>query len=304
MSWYAVDALDEAFGETRDLLLPFDLGTWLRLAVITSFAGLSAPQTPTFSMEAPPEVVVEVTQEFTFAEFVAAFAVIGAAVLLAGAVVAAIGAVMEFVLVDATRSRDVRLAGPFRARLGAGFRLLGFRLGVILVGLLATALVLAPVAAAVLLGQLVWLVVLVVTVPLAVVVGAASALAAEFTTAFVVPLMADADTDVTGVLDGWRRFWPEARADWRQFGVYVLVKAVLLFGVSLALGFAVAVVAVPLGLGSLFVGAVSPLGVLALAVSGLVGLLAIAAVSVPAMTFLRYHSLSVLDRSTVEFSLR
>jgi hypothetical protein len=68
MSWYAVDALDEAFAETRDLLLPFELGTWLRLAVITAFAGLSAPQTPTFSVDAPPEVVVEVSQEFTFAE--------------------------------------------------------------------------------------------------------------------------------------------------------------------------------------------------------------------------------------------
>jgi|AntRauMinimDraft_4_1070384.scaffolds.fasta_scaffold00654_8 hypothetical protein len=301
MSWYAVDALDEAFAETRDLLLPFDLGTWLRLAVITAFAGLSAPQTPTVSADAPPEVVFEVSQEFTFAEFVAAFAVIGAVVLAIAAVVAAVGAVMEFVLVDVTRSRDVRVAGPFRRWLWPGLRLLGFRVGVILVGLLATALVLAPIAAALLLGQMLWLVALVVVIPLAVLVGAASAIASEFTTAFVVPLMAD---DGVGVLEGWRRLWPEVRADWKQFGVYVLVKAVLLFGASLALGFAVAVVAVPFGLGSLFVGPVSPLGLVALGASALVGLLAVAAVSVPTMTFLRYHSLSVLDRSTVEFTLR
>jgi hypothetical protein len=301
MSWYAVDALDEAFAETRDLLLPFELGTWLRLAVITAFAGLSAPQTPTFSVDAPPEVVVEVSQEFTFAEFVAAFAVVGLAVLALAAVVSAVGAVMEFVLVDVTRSRDVRVAGPFRRWLGPGLRLLGFRIGVVLVGLLATALVLAPIAAALLLGQLVWLAVLIVTVPLGLLVGVASALASEFTTAFVVPLMAD---DGVGVLESWRRLWPEIRADWQQFGVYVLVKAVLLFGASLALGFAVAVVVIPFGLGGLFVGPVSPLGLLSLAISALVGLLAVAAVSVPTMTFLRYHSMSVLDRSTLEFSLR
>ena len=301
MSWYAVDALDEAFAETRDLLLPFDLGTWLRLAVITAFAGLSAPQTPSFSPEASPEVVVEVSQEFTVAEFVAAFAVVGVAVLVIAAVVAAVGAVMEFVLVDVTRSREVRIAAPFRRWLGPGLRLLGFRIVVVFVGLLAAALVVAPIAAAVLLGQLVWLAVLVVTVPLGLVVGALAALASEFTTAFVVPLMAD---DGVGVVAGWQRLWPEVRADWREFGVYVLVKAVLLFGASLALGFAVAVVAVPFGLGSLFVGPVSPLGLLSLAVSALVGLLAVGAVSVPTMTFLRYHSLSVLDRSTVEFSLR
>jgi len=301
MSWYAVDALDEAFAEARDLLLPFDLGTWLRLAVITAFAGLSAPQTPTFSVEAPPDAVVEFAREFSVAEFVAAFALLGAVVLVVAAVVAAVGAVMEFVLVDVARSRDVRVAAPFRRWLGAGLRLLGFRLAVILAGLFAAALVVAPVAAALLLGQLVWLVVLVVTVPLAAVAGAASAVVSEFTTAFVVPLMVD---DGVGVLAGWRRLWPEVRADWRQFGVYVLVKAVLLFGASLALGFAVAVVAVPFGLGGLFVGAVSPLGVLSLAVAAVVGLLAVGAVSVPTMTFLRYHSLTVLDRSAVPFSLR
>ena len=49
MVWYAVSALDDALSETQTLLLPFDLETWVRLAVITVFAGLSAPQTPTFS---------------------------------------------------------------------------------------------------------------------------------------------------------------------------------------------------------------------------------------------------------------
>ncbi|SEV93481.1 DUF7544 domain-containing protein [Halobacterium jilantaiense] len=301
MRWYAVDALDEAFAETRDLLLPFDLGAWLRLAVITAFAGLSAPQTPTFSAEAPPEAVVEFTREYTVGEFVAAFALLGAALVAAAAVVAAVGAVMEFVLVDVARSRDVRVATPFRRWLGAGLRLLGFRLAVVFAGLLAVALVVAPVAAALLVGPVAWLALLVVTVPLAAVVGAASAVASEFTTAFVVPLMVD---DGVGVVAGWRRLWPEVRADWRQFGVYVLVKAVLLFGASLALGFAVAVVAVPFGLGGLFVGAVSPLGALSLAVAAVVGLLAVGAVSVPTMTFLRYHSLAVLDRSAVAFSLR
>jgi len=301
MSWYAVDALDEAFAETRELLLPFDLGTWLRLAVITAFAGLSAPQTPTASPEASPEVVVEVGQEFTVAEFVAAFAVVGAVVLALVAVVAAIGAVMEVVLVDVTRSRDVRVAAPFRRWLGPGLRLLGFRVGLILVGLLSVAFLLAPVAAALLFGQVFWLLLLVVTAPLALVVVAALALVAEFTTAFVVPLMVD---DGVGLLEGWRRLYPEVRADWKQFGVYVLVKAVLLFGVSVAMGFAVAVVAIPFGLGSLFVGPLSPLGVLSLAVATLVGLVAVGAVSVPTMTFLRYHSLDVLDRSAVSFSLR
>jgi hypothetical protein len=129
MSWYAVDALDEAVAETRGLLSPFDPGTWLRLAVITAFAGLSAPQTPTFSPEAPPEVVVEASRTFTLSEFLSTFAVVGAAILAVAAVVAAVGAVMEFVLVDVARTRGVRVAEPFRRWLGPGLRLLGFRAG-------------------------------------------------------------------------------------------------------------------------------------------------------------------------------
>lgn len=298
MSWYAVDALDEALAETRALLLPFDLGTWVRLAVVTAFAGLSAPQTPAFPVEAPPETVFEVTSEVS--EALAVATVVGVALVVVGTVAAAVGAVMEFVLVDAVQSRSVRVTGAFGRSLGAGLRLFAFRAAAVFVGLLAAALIVAPVAAALVLGQLVWLLALAVTLPLALVVGLGTVVATEFTTAFVVPLMADDDV---GVVAGWRRLYPAVRADWQQFGVYVLVKAVLLFGSSLALGFAVAVVAVPFGVGTLFGGPVSAAGLTALVVAGAVGLLAVAAVSVPTMTFLRYHSLSVLDQSAVGFSL-
>jgi hypothetical protein len=86
---------------------------------------------------------------------------------------------------------------------------------------------------------------LVVTVPLLLVVGASTALIAEFTTAFVVPLVAEHGG---GILDGWRRFWPTLRADWREFGVYVLVKLVLLVGAGVVFSLVGAIVAIPVGL--------------------------------------------------------
>lgn len=301
MSWYAVSALDDALSGTRDLLLPFDLATWLRLAVISVFAGLSAPQTPTFSWEMPPEAAVEVTREFTVAEFLATFAVLLAVGLVLGLVFAVIGAVMEFVLVDAVRSRNVRIAAPFRERLGAGLRLFAFRLAAMLAVLVVAAGVVVPVGLTVAFGSPVWLLALLVTVPLLLVVGLVAALALEFTTAFVVPLMAE---DGGGVLDGWRRLWPEVRADWQQFAVYVLVKVVLLFAVSLVFGVVVAIIAVPLGLLGLVAGALSGAALVSIAAAVLVGLVAAAAVGVPLVTFLRYHSLCTLDRSEVAFTLR
>ncbi|MFC3476261.1 DUF7544 domain-containing protein [Halobacterium litoreum] len=301
MSWYAVDALDRALSETKELLLPFDLGTWVRLAVITAFAGLSAPQTPTFSWESSPNAAVETAREVSFSEFLAVFAVVAVAVLLVGLVVAVIGAVMEFVLVDAVRSRDVRILGPFRERLGVGLRLFGFRLAVILAVLVAVAGVLAPVGLAVAFDAPLALLALLVTLPLLLVVGFVAALVSEFTTAFVVPLVAE---EGGGIVATWREFWPQVRADWKQFAVYALVKAVLLFAASVVFGFAVAVVAVPLGLFGILAGALSGAALVAVAVAAVVGLVVVGAVSVPVVTFLRYHSLCTLDAAEVPFSLR
>lgn len=88
---------------------------------------------------------------------------------------------------------------PFRAHLAAGLRLLAFRIVIVGCGLVATALVASPIGAALAFDQAWWLLALVVTLPLGVVVGVGAALASEFTTAFVVPLMA---ADGCGVREG------------------------------------------------------------------------------------------------------
>jgi hypothetical protein len=304
MSWYAVEALDDALDETTSLLLPFDLGTWVRLAVISLFAGLSAPQTPTFSWNVGPGTTVrtgdEAIDHVTDPEFVALVVTVAVVLLVATAVFAFVGSVMEFVLVDVVRSRDVRILGPFRRRLRPGVQLFLFRVVLVVVTLLAVGTVLAPIWLAAVQGTVVWLLLLVVTVPLTLVVGLLSAGVSEFTTAFVVPQMAERET---GLLATWRAFWPTLRAEWKEFGVYVLVKLVVLVGAGFLLGIVGAIVAVPLGL-LVFTGALTPLGVVAIGLAALIGFLATAAVSVPVVTYLRYHSLCTLDASAVEFTLR
>jgi MFS family permease len=319
MSWYAVRALDEALSETHSLLLPFDFGVWVRLAFIALFAGLSTPQTPTVNWNVP-------TMDVGFGEFAGvdpgsidpgalsprvttALLLFAAAVVVAGVLFALAGAVMEFVLVRALRSRSVRIVRPFRNRFGSGLRLFAFRILVAIFGLVAFALVAVPVAFAALTGNPVWLLALVVTVPLLVVVGVLVAAVLEFTTAFVVPLM---DEHRDGVFTGWRRLWPTLRTEWQQFGVYVLVKIVLLVGVGFVVGLALAVVFVPLAflvgaagfLGSMTVSNATAPAVLALIAATIVGIIALAAVSVPVVTYLRYHSLCTLAASGAEFELR
>lgn len=300
MSWDAVESLDGALAETKSLLVPFDAGVWARLAVVAMFAGLTPPQTPTVSVEVPPQTVVEYGEAVTRPAFLAAALSVLAIAVVAVLVLAAVGSVMEFVLVDALRSRNVRLLAPLRRHLGAGLRLFGFRLLVLAAVALAVAGVVAPVALAATTGAVLWLLALAATVPLLLVVGASAALVSEFTTAFVVPLMAEHGGTV---LDGWRRLWPTLRAEWREFGVYVLVKVVLLVGAGVAFSLAGAVVAVPVGL-AVFGAALAPVALAAVAVAALVGFLLLAAVSVPVVTALRYHSLCTLAASDAEFTLR
>jgi len=300
MSWYAVESLDEALDETTSLLWPFDAGVWVRLAVVALFAGLSTPQAPTVSVDAPPQVVVEYAETVTRPAFLAAAATVLAVGVVVVLALAVVGSVMEFVLVDALRSRRVRILGPLRRRLGAGLRLFGFRLAVLAVVAVAVAAVVAPVALTAVTGAVVWLLALVVTVPLLLAVGALAALVAELTTAFVVPLIAEHGGSVLG---GWRRLWPTLRAEWREFGVYVLVKAVLLVGAGVVFSIAAAVLAVPVGL-AVVGAAVTPVALVAVAVAALVGFVVLAAVSVAVMTALRYHSLCTLSASEVEFTLR
>lgn len=304
MTWYAVDALDDALDETQSLLLPFDLGTWLRLAIISLFAGMSAPQTPTFSWDVGPGTTVrtgdQAIEQVTDPEFVALVLGIAAVLLVAAAVFAFVGSVMEFVLVDVVRSRDVRILGPFRRRLRPGLQLFLFRVVLVVVTLLAVGTILAPIWLAAVQGTAIWLLLLVVTVPLTFVVGILSSGLSEFTTAFVVPQMAARGT---GLLATWRTFWPTLRGEWREFGVYVLVKLVVLVGAGFLLGIVGAIVAIPLGV-FVFAGAVTPLAFVAVGVAVVLGLVATAAVSVPVVIYLRYHSLCTLDAVDAEFSLR
>ncbi|GAA0276731.1 DUF7544 domain-containing protein [Halobacterium noricense] len=300
MSWYAVESLDEALAETRSLLVPVDVGVWVRLAVITLLAGLTPPQTPTISVDVPPQAIVEYGDAFTQPQFVAAALSLLAIAVVVVLLFAVIGAVMEFVLVDALRSQEVRVLAPFRQRLGSGLRLFGFRILVTVAVLLALAAVVAPVILAASAETPLPLLALVVTVPLLFVVAPVAALVSEFTTAFVVPLMAEHGD---GVLDGWRRLWPTLRAEWREFAVYVLVKIVLLLGAGVVFSLAGAIVAVPVGI-AVFGATLTPVALVAVAIAALVGVVLLAAVSVPVVTALRYHSLCTLAASEAEFTLR
>lgn len=321
MSWYAVAALDDALDATKSLLTPLDAGQWLALALVVFFFGGTGTVGSSFGTGSPadglapspgPGVSFEVPASVGDARPLLLGAV--AAGLVVGLLYVLVGAVMEFVFVESLRRRHVRLRAYADQHLGRALGLFLFRVALGLLVAVPAVVLGASVATG---GPEAEFGLLAALVPLLAALALAVAAVDAFTANFVVPVMIQKDV---GVLAGWRRFWPSLTRQWRQYGVYALVRA----GFALAVGLVVsvvggavgallvaplvlvAVVAVPVlgGVGALLT---NPL---ALAVAGLlllaylVVLTAVLAVAlVPVRTYLRYHALLVLGDADREFDL-
>ncbi|WP_122088409.1 DUF7544 domain-containing protein [Halalkalicoccus subterraneus] len=283
MAWYALRAAGESVRATRVLLASASLAAWGRLAVLVPFVGtLVTPFLTDFNRGPSPVALV---------------ASATAPGLLTAALVAAlalfVGAVFEFVFLDALRGRQIRLRSESRRHLRSGLELFALRVA------LAVPVGLALVAPIVIEG---WLALL---LPLAVVI---SALALDrLTVAFVVPI---ALVEACSLREAWRAFARTLRAAWHEYAAYLLVAATLWVAIALVGGLLGGLVAVAL---------LVPFGILgvtidaALSAQGLSGALvgrtvlttlsipyvlallaAVSLVHVPLVTYLRYVALFVL----------
>ncbi|WP_435153550.1 DUF7544 domain-containing protein [Haladaptatus sp. DFWS20] len=319
MPWYAVEALDDAIDTTKAFLLPVEIRTWLKLAIIVLFLGGTSASPPTAGGNfqfggGPPEIPISIEIITTLV-----IAIVAVAILL-WMVFTFIGSLMEFAFVESLRSRKVHVRQYLRRYFGPGVRLFGFRLVVftlVLLPIVGFLLVFVPAlldgSADVAFGSLF------LFLPVVVILALVAGLIDGLTTNFVVPVMI---LRGGGVFAGWRRFWPTLRNQWKQYGVYVLLR----FALSIAAGIVVSIVGgiagivlgIPfaiVGIG-LYVLAGAPVPtVLASSVPILVafGLLAVAymlvllftlaIVRVPIQTYLRYFALLVLGDTNGELDL-
>lgn len=274
MSWHAIDSVDEAIEETRSFLSPFALGRWLKLALISLFIGagggsglglLNIPSSipsgdpggnvtpgetpldgnvtngtvapggnvtadgnvtggapPTGELPPPSELLDMAGAELGI------IAVIAVIILAIGLVIGLITETLRFVFYDSLQTDTVRLIEPAKRRFGQALRLLGFKIGVELL----TWLPIVGLGVAVFLAD-------VPIGPLVIAAGGifvagvilVSTIVSRITGEFVVPTMVVTDS---GVLDGWRRFWPVFRGQLSEFGVYLIVHFLLLLAIGIA----------------------------------------------------------------------
>ncbi|ELZ73326.1 hypothetical protein C5B91_03450 [Haloferax sp. Atlit-10N] len=317
MSWKAIDALDDARDATASLLLPFDAGRWARLALIALFVGGlggsggagSNTGTTTPTGGGSTDIPVDSLPGFVTPENVVAAVIAIAAVAIALSIVwSFVGSVMQFVLVDAVVTKDVRIRKPFRERFWLGVRLFGFQVG-LLVAVLA---VIGIPVAAVFLGSVAFTpAVALFAIPL-VLLGLllvfVLAVVMQLTTDFVVPTMIAEDR---ALLSSWGRVVPVFRAEFSEFGLYVIVRFILgilaSIGIGIAALLALLVVAIPfaivgggafLALNAANVALTSTVGLVVFGALGLLFVLAAiavgAVVQMPVVTYFRYYSLFLL----------
>ncbi|MEF8801744.1 MAG: hypothetical protein V5A38_11005 [Halolamina sp.] len=321
MTLYALDDIDDAIDTTRSFLWPFDLGRWLKLAVVVFFLGGTGGTSPMqftgeFSgepMPGGPEMgLPETLPSLSSSELAIVVGVFAVGLLIALGFML-ISAIMEFVFVESLRREAVTIRRYWNDRWKQGVRLFGFRVGIGLLTLLVVGGVLAVAFTPAMLGTgEVSFALLVLAAPVFIVLALVSALVNGFTTALVVPVMIVEDRPL---LSAWRRFWPTLTGQWKEYVVFAVMRFILQIAAGILVGIvtllAAVIVAIPLGVvAAVGVGLLSVVEVAGVAVIAFAAGLFLLAVlvfallaAVPVQTVLHYYALLVLGDTNDDFDL-
>lgn len=331
--WWAFKPVTTAFEKTKKILLePFNVWTWIKLCIIVFFVGGATRFGSQFSnvlnyRESNPaayeNVITNVLSNSGLVMLIIALIIIA---LIIAIILAYLRNVFSLVLIRALATGEVHVIRPMRENLGKGLRLFVFTflLGlftlavvVILIVAMILCLVLAiktgvssagAIALVVLLGFIVVLLLALLaafSIVMSIIIG--------FTYDFVAPMMLFKGM---GVIEAWKYLYTLIRKEWKQFGVYVLVR----WALELLVGIIVGIISIPIilvfialllvGLFMALAAAKASALLVALVVVGiLVGVLLFVAImlviSMPVAVYLRYYSLDVLkniDPAAVEYS--
>jgi MFS family permease len=273
MSLYALENLDEAMEETKDLLLPFDFMTWTKIAIIALLAsGVSIPNlpagapaggpgdqvyTPDSDFENTPDVASGIGDiSMTGLSTAGITDAVAVAILVLGALFAGfflyISSIFQFIYFQTVLDKEPSIVENIRKHAYRGLRYLGFQIGIVI---LALAALIVPAA---LWGtsQFMALVALVVFwVPFAVVLAVIMGLVHDLVLLRMIE-------EKEGLIEAAKNVWPDIKTEWRQVIAFLFVK----FFISLAIGVALAMVIIavvitlliPFGIAGILAGLVHP----------------------------------------------
>jgi len=223
--WHAVEALNKALGKTHELLLKkFNLSFWLKLALITFLlsGGLNLNLPGSFSDS-------DKNPDIDFSRYLPLIVMAIAVLLIIGMVFAFIGAVAQFMFIDALVDSGVELIKGFKKNMALGFNLFLFNLGL---GILAFIVVLITFIPAMLLlfkgAQGASIIVLILAIIAAVIVFICFVivlnLVGVLNNDFAIVILRQ---EKRGMLNAWRRLISLIKRDVKQVIVYLVLKIAL-----------------------------------------------------------------------------
>ncbi|PSG98959.1 MAG: hypothetical protein BRC29_02415 [Nanohaloarchaea archaeon SW_7_43_1] len=319
MPYKAIEAVEKAFDDTKKLLLPFDLRTWSKLALIAVLAGgaggFSFPSVPSGSPNYSPETGQSGTSDFSglqsdlgsqasinmatgaFSSTSTKAAVTGAVGLIASLIllVLFINSVFQFIYYQSLIEKNVRIIKNFRNNTGLGFRLFLFRFV-----WLAVLISIAGIGVAAVIFQPVLILGLVLlALPLILIIGVINL----FVNTFVVLRMLESgERFITSA----KSVYTDVRSEWKEFVLFIFINILLGMAVStvIVIGALITLIALamPVGVVGILFYMVNPILIAPVAVIGvliailmvLVGLVA------PTSTFMYYYSIEVYHLLTSE----
>ncbi len=314
MGWYAVEEIDEALDETKDLLLPFDTKTWGKLLLIVVLTGGSGmPSVPSGSGQgtttdyntgpgyqaptSPFETSLKPETQYmpgmmTGAAVAPQLGTAALAAIVIGFIVFAlffllVDSVFEFIYYQSLLDKRVKIRKNLREHVYSGLRYFGFRVVAAIIILAGLAAALAPIQAAPALGALLLFLWLIALLIFSIFMG--------LTHNFVLLKMMETGE---GVIASWKLLLEDLQGQWKQVAIYLVARFFIkIAGGIITLVWALSTLLV-LGIAFLIPGAVAyfiwpPLAIPVVVTALLAWLLVAAVVRVPVQTYIYYYAVLV-----------
>lgn len=288
MSWHAVEKIEEAAKNTRELLLPFKTGLWAKLTFLTFLTG-SGFTTGLFQMpmSAPTGSHHSMMNSASLGYAPRIIWTLLALGIILGLVILFINSVAEFALFKSLKEKEAKLGQYFSENTGRGLRYMAYQIFFLF---LAASIAIAAVFAFVL-NPVLGFASLIALLPIFLILAVLDTLVRDFV---LLEMLENNENFIASAKTVWKDFRPQ----WRQIGAYIIVRFVLAAAIGVIIasiaGFGGLLLLLP-GLALMFLLQISIIFIVPLILLVFIGVILLVAVTMPFHVYFYNYKIAVYD---------
>ncbi len=286
MAWHAVEAIEEAAKETRELLLPFNLGLWAKLTLLTILTGSGlSTLSAQFSMNTGQLTYLGGLVQQSVTNMNSLIIMVAGLTVFLSIIFLLVTSIAEFAFFKSLMKRESYIRKYFRENLWKGFSFAAYR---VITGVLTLALILF-VFLAFSFNPFVGVLMLLMALLVFAVFTVFDLLVRDL-------VLVEMIEEQQGLIESLKTTWREFRPQWKQIAVYVVVRVVLVAAVGVALataaGFAAFILFVPAVL-FLFLTQLSVIFLIPLILIAVIGFIVITVISMPFQAYIYNYKIEM-----------